>query len=160
MNSAVRRWFASAGAMRRMMSTFAPYVGAGVKVTKIADDFSSATVEMRQHWYNTNYVGTHFGGSLYSMVDPIYMLLLMRRLGNDYVVWDKAASIDFIRPGKGRVQARFELTDDRLEEIRNATASGDKYLPQWTVDIVDASGEIVARVHKTLYVRKKPRPAV
>ncbi|MGP9833187.1 DUF4442 domain-containing protein [Marinobacter sp. NSM] len=158
MNAAVRRWFASAGAMRRLMSTFAPYLGAGVKVTKIADDFSSATVEMRQHWYNTNYVGTHFGGSLYSMVDPMYMLLLMRRLGNDYLVWDKAASIDFIRPGKGRVQARFELTDDRLEEIRNATASGDKYLPEWTVDIVDDSGEIVARVHKILYVRKKHRP--
>ncbi|KPQ27089.1 MAG: hypothetical protein HLUCCX14_16295 [Marinobacter excellens HL-55] len=159
MNSAVRRWFASAGAMRRLLSTFAPYLGAGIKVTEIADDFSSATVEMRQHWYNTNYVGTHFGGSLYSMVDPMYMLLLMRRLGNDYVVWDKAASIDFIRPGKGRVQARFELTDERLDEIRDATADGDKYLPEWHVDIVDESGEIVARVHKTLYVRRKQKTA-
>ncbi len=160
MNSAVRRWFASAGAMRRLMSTFAPYIGAGIKVTEIADDFSSATVEMRQHWYNTNYVGTHFGGSLYSMVDPMYMLLLMRSLGNDYVVWDKAASIDFIRPGKGRVQARFELTAERLDEIRSATAGGDKYLPEWQVDIIDDSGELVARVHKTLYVRKKQKPTV
>ncbi|GGC80277.1 DUF4442 domain-containing protein [Marinobacter halophilus] len=156
MNSTVRRWFASAGAMRRVMSTFAPYLGAGIKVTQIADDFSSATVEMRQHWYNTNYVGTHFGGSLYSMVDPMYMLLLMRRLGKDYIVWDKAASIDFVRPGKGRVTARFELTADQLDEIRQATAGGDKYLPEWTVDIVDESGTVVARVNKILYVRKKP----
>ncbi|MFO8142549.1 MAG: DUF4442 domain-containing protein [Marinobacter sp.] len=155
MNSTVRRWFASAGAMRRVMSTFAPYLGAGIKVTQIADDFSSATVEMRQHWYNTNYVGTHFGGSLYSMVDPIYMLLLMRRLGNDYIVWDKAASIDFVRPGKGRVMARFELTGNRVDEIRLATAGGDKYLPEWTVEVVDETGEIVARVYKTLYVRRK-----
>lgn len=157
MNSTVRRWLASAGAMRRMLSTFAPYLGAGIRVTDIADDFSSATVEMGQHWYNTNYVGTHFGGSLYSMVDPMYMLLLMRRLGNDYIVWDKSASIDFIRPGKGKVMARFELTDERVDEIRAATANGDKMLPEWDLDIVDESGELVARVHKVLYVRRKNR---
>jgi len=155
MNSTVRRWLSSAGAMRRFLSKFGPYLGAGVKITHIADDFSSATVEMRQHWYNTNYVGTHFGGSLYSMADPMYMLLLMRRLGNDYIVWDKSASIDFIRPGKGTVTAHFELTDERVEEIRQATAGGDKLLPEWDVDIVDEAGELVARVHKVLYVRRK-----
>lgn len=155
MNATVRRWLASAGAMRRLLSTFAPYLGAGIRVTHIAEDFSSARVEMGQHWYNTNYVGTHFGGSLYSMVDPMYMLLLMRRLGTDYIVWDKSASIDFIRPGKGRVMARFELTDKRVDEIRAATADGDKMLPEWDVEIVDESGELVARVHKVLYVRRK-----
>jgi len=155
MNATVRRWLASAGAMRRLLSTFAPYLGAGIRVTNIAEDFSSARVEMGQHWYNTNYVGTHFGGSLYSMVDPMYMLLLMRRLGNDYIVWDKSASIDFIRPGKGRVMARFELTDERVDQIRAATEGGDKILPEWDVDIVDEAGELVARVHKVLYVRRK-----
>ncbi|MGM0769137.1 MAG: DUF4442 domain-containing protein [Pseudomonadota bacterium] len=155
MNSTIRRWFASAGAMRRFLSTFAPYLGAGVKVTHIADDFSSATVELRQHWYNTNYVGTHFGGSLYSMADPMYMLLLMRQLGSDYIVWDKSASIEFIRPGKGTVSAHFELPPERVEEIRAATAGGDKMLPEWDVDVVDATGELVARVHKVLYVRRK-----
>lgn len=155
MNSTIRRWFASAGAMRRFLSTFAPYLGAGVKVTHMAEDFSSATVELRQHWYNTNYVGTHFGGSLYSMADPMYMLLLMRQLGNDYIVWDKSASIDFIRPGKGTVSAHFELPPERVEEIRVATADGDKMLPEWNVDVVDETGELVARVHKVLYVRRK-----
>jgi len=157
MNATVRRWLASAGAMRRVLSTFAPYLGAGIRVTHIAEDFSSARVEMGQHWYNTNYVGTHFGGSLYSMVDPMYMLLLMRRLGNDYIVWDKSASIDFIRPGKGKVMARFELTDERVEEIRSAAQGGDKVLPEWDVEIVDEAGELVARVHKVLYVRRKER---
>ncbi|SNC75960.1 Acyl-coenzyme A thioesterase PaaI, contains HGG motif [Marinobacter sp. es.048] len=155
MNATVRRWLASAGAMRRVLSTFAPYIGAGIRVTHIAEDFSTARVEMGQHWYNTNYVGTHFGGSLYSMVDPMYMLLLMRRLGNDYIVWDKSASIDFIRPGKGKVMARFELTDERVDEILAATADGGKVLPEWDVEIVDESGELVARVHKILYVRRK-----
>ena len=155
MNRKIRQWFASASALRGMLSTFAPYLGAGIKVTKVAEDFSAATVELRQHWYNTNYVGTHFGGSLYSMVDPHYMLLLMRRLGKGYIVWDKSASIDFIRPGKGTVHAHFELTDERVEEIRRMTAEGDKYLPEWDIDILDESGELVARVHKVLYVRKK-----
>lgn len=155
MNRKIRQWFASASALRGMLSTFTPYLGAGIKVTKVAEDFSAATVELRQHWYNTNYVGTHFGGSLYSMVDPHYMLLLMRRLGKGYIVWDKSASIDFIRPGKGTVRAHFELTDERVEEIRRMTAGGDKYLPEWDIDILDESGELVARVHKVLYVRKK-----
>ncbi|MCK2149375.1 MULTISPECIES: DUF4442 domain-containing protein [Marinobacter] len=155
MNRKIRQWFASAGALRRMLSTFAPYLGAGIKVTDVAEDFSAATVELRQHWYNTNYVGTHFGGSLYSMADPLYMLLLMRRLGKDYIVWDKSATIDFIRPGKGTVRAHFDLTDERVEEIRRMTEGGDKHLPEWDIDILDESGELVARVHKVLYVRKK-----
>ncbi|PAV26537.1 acyl-coenzyme A thioesterase PaaI-like protein [Tamilnaduibacter salinus] len=155
MNATIRRWFATAGAMRKALNVFGPYVGAGVKITHIEDDFSSATVTMRQRWFNTNYVGTHFGGSLYSMVDPMYMLLLMRRLGNDYIVWDKSASIDFLRPGRGTVTAHFELTDDRVDAIRKAAANGDKQLPEWTVAITDEEGEVVARVHKTLYVRLK-----
>jgi acyl-coenzyme A thioesterase PaaI-like protein len=155
MNKTIRRLFASAGALRRIMSAYSPYLGAGIRVTHIADDFGSATVEMRQRWYNTNYVGTHFGGSLYSMLDPMYMLLLMRRLGNGYVVWDKSAHIDFIRPGKGKVVAHFELTDERLDEIRAATADGEKMLPTWDVEVHDEQGELVARVRKVLYIRRK-----
>ncbi|QSP96382.1 DUF4442 domain-containing protein [Marinobacter salinisoli] len=155
MNRNIRQWFSSAKGMRLLLATFIPYRGAGIRVTHIAEDFSSATVEMRKYRFNTNYVGTHFGGSLYSMVDPMYMLLLMRRLGNDYIVWDKFASIDFIRPGTGTVTARFSLTDERLNEIREATAGGDKHLPEWDVDVLNEDGEVVARVHKVLYVRKK-----
>jgi len=155
MNATLRRWFASASALRRVLNLYPPYLGAGIKVTHIAEDFSSASVQMRLHWYNRNYVGTHFGGSLYSMVDPMYMLLLMRRLGSGYLVWDKSATIEFLRPGRGTVSAKFELTDAQLEEIRQATAEGDKYLPTWDLDIVGEDGEVVARVHKVLYVRKK-----
>lgn len=155
MNATVRRWFASSGALRRLLTLYPPYLGAGIRVTHIAPDFRSAMVEMRQRWYNRNYVGTHFGGSLYSMVDPMYMLLLMRRLGSGYLVWDKSASIEFVRPGRGTVTARFEMSDERLKEIQAATASGDKYLPTWDVEVVDSEGEVVARVHKVLYVRRK-----
>ena len=121
----------------------------------LAEDFRELKVSMGLHWYNRNYVGTHFGGSLYSMVDPFYMLMVMNVLGRDYVVWDKHADIDFIRPGKGRVHAHFRLTDDDLREIREATKGGDKYLPRWQVENVDNDCECVARVNKTLYIRRK-----
>ena len=137
------------------MNIYGPYLGAGVRVDYLAEDFRELKVSMGLHWYNRTYVGTHFGGSLYSMVDPFYMLMVMNVLGRDYVVWDKHADIDFIRPGKGPVHAHFRLTDDDLREIREATKGGDKYLPRWQVEIVDNDGECVARVNKTLYIRRK-----
>jgi acyl-coenzyme A thioesterase PaaI-like protein len=153
--SVLKGLFAGAHGMRRAFTIFAPYLGAGVRVEYIADDFSEARVSMSLRWYNTNYVGTHFGGSLYSMTDPFFMLLLMNRLGRDYIVWDKAAAIDFIRPGKGKVTAHFRLTDAMLEDVRQHTAGGEKYLPVWPVEIRDEAGELVARVDKTLYIRRK-----
>ncbi|WP_166268039.1 DUF4442 domain-containing protein [Marinobacter caseinilyticus] len=160
MTPTIRRWIASAQGLRQAMNLFGPYMGAGVRISDIADDFSSATVAMDLHWYNRNYVGTHFGGSLYSMVDPMYMLLLMRRLGHGYTVWDKSASIDFVSPGRGKVSAHFELTDQRVGEIKAAAAGGDKVLPEWDIDIVDQQGKLVACVHKVLYVREKRGPGI
>ncbi|MEH6364962.1 MAG: DUF4442 domain-containing protein, partial [Pseudomonas marincola] len=106
---------------------------------------------------NRNYVGTQFGGSLYSMTDPFFMLLVMENLGRDYIVWDKAANIDFIAPGKGPVYADFSIDNHLLDDIRARTADGSKYLPQLQVEVRDAQGTLVARVHKTLYVRLKQR---
>jgi len=137
------------------LNSYAPYAGAGVELTYIADDASEVRVRMRLVPSNTNVVGTHFGGSLYAMVDPHLMLLLMRRLGGEYVVWDRAATIEFLRPGRGTVFATVRVTEEEVEAIREATASGDKHHPQWTLQVLDEEGEVVATVHKTLYVRRK-----
>lgn len=145
-----------AGTLKRILNLYAPYLGAGIRVRHIAEDFSRIHVTMGLRWYNRNYVGTQFGGSLYSMTDPFMMLMLMQRLGRDYIVWDKSAEIDFIRPGTGRVSAVFTLDDDRLDAIRAATSDGEKHLPQWQIDVVDENGEAVARITKTLYIRRKP----
>ncbi|WP_348679329.1 DUF4442 domain-containing protein [Alcanivorax profundi] len=155
MSNILTRFARSPKGLRWFLNIYGPYLGAGVRVDYLAEDFRELKVSMGLHWYNRNYVGTHFGGSLYSMVDPFYMLMVMNVLGRDYVVWDKHADIDFIRPGKGRVHAHFRLTDDDLREIREATKGGDKYLPRWQVEIVDNDGECVARVNKTLYIRRK-----
>ena len=137
------------------MSLWPPFLGAGIKVKHIAADFREVVVSMKLRWYNRNYVGTHFGGSLAAMTDPFYMLMLIHILGNEYTVWDKTSTIDFIAPGRGTVTARFSLNDDQIAEIKNETASGNAYFPELSVDIVNESDEVVARVNKKLYVRKK-----
>ena len=143
--------------LRWALNFYPPYIGAGVRVRHISADFQLVQVKMGLGWYNRNYVGTQFGGSLYSMTDPFFMLMVMESLGRQYIVWDKAARIDFIAPGKGPVYANFAIDDALLTEIRTRTATGDKYLPELHVDVCDGAGTLVARVHKTLYVRLKPR---
>ena len=148
-------WVASAKGMRQLINIYGPYFGAGVKATYIDKDFRLARVSLPLRWYNKNYVGVHFGGSLYSMIDPFYMLLLMNNLGKDYIVWDQSAEIEFIKPGTGTVSATFIITDEMLKEIKDKTANGDKYLPTYPVVITDEEGEIVAKANKTLYIRQK-----
>ena len=143
--------------LRWLMNFYPPYLGAGIRVRHISDDFRQAQVRMGLRWYNRNYVGTQFGGSLYSMTDPFFMLMLLQNLGSGYVAWDKAANIEFVSPGKGTVYADFAITEQLLDEIRQHTAGGDKYLPRLHVDVRDEQGTLVARVQKTLYVRLKPR---
>ncbi|MGX5221352.1 DUF4442 domain-containing protein [Pseudomonas segetis] len=143
--------------LRWAMNLYPPYLGAGIRVRHISADFQRVQVKMGLGWYNRNYVGTQFGGSLYSMTDPFFMLMLMENLSRDYIVWDKAATIDFIAPGKGPVFAEFSIDDALLDTIRARTAKGEKYLPELQVEVRDGAGTLVAKVHKTLYVRLKPR---
>lgn len=142
------------------MNLYPPYLGAGIRVSRISRDFHEIEVQLRRQPGNGNAFGTHFGGSLYAMVDPFYCLQFFACLGPDYVVWDKSARIEFIRPGIGTVTATFRISDADIEAAKAATAGGAKYLPVFHVDVLDASGERVARVEKELYVRRKPtRPA-
>ncbi|BDM20413.1 DUF4442 domain-containing protein [Pseudomonas sp. NPDC089428] len=152
-----RRLARRARMLRWLLNFYPPYIGAGIRIQHISPDMRSVKVRMKLTRWNRNYVGTQFGGSLYSMVDPFYMLLLIEQLGREYIVWDKAASIDFIAPGKSTVYAEFHVDDALLDEIRQQTAGGKKYLPRVQVDIRDEAGELVARVDKTLYVRLKPQ---
>lgn len=140
-----------------LLNLWPPFLGASTRVKRLATDFSDIEVRLKLGFSNRNYVGTHFGGSLYAMTDPFFMLMLMRQLGRDYYVWDKSGSIDYIKPGRGTVRARFRLEPDMLEDIRRRTAAGDKYLPQLQVDILDQQDELVARVFKTLYIKRKKK---
>lgn len=141
--------------LRRFINYWPPYFFTGIRATRISADFRNADVELRAHWYNRNYVDTHFGGSLFAMTDAWYMIMLIQNLGRDYYVWDQRASIEYLSPGRGTVRAQFRLDDEILQRIREHTASGEKYLPEFQVDIVNAENQLVARVIRTLYIRKK-----
>ncbi|HEU0305671.1 MAG TPA: DUF4442 domain-containing protein [Lysobacter sp.] len=143
------------GALRWILNLWPPFLCSGIRVADLAPDWRSARVVLRSRPWNRNYVGVHFGGSLFSMTDPFWMLLTMHALGRDYIVWDQAGSIEFLKPGRGTVQARFHLDDAVLDQLRAATAGGDKVLHWFETDIVDETGDVVARVRKQVYVRRK-----
>lgn len=139
----------------KLMNFYPPYIGAGIKIKHISDDFMRAEVEMKLRWWNKNLVGTHFGGSLMSMSDPFYMLLLLQKLGRDYIVWDKASSIQFKRPGKGKVTCVFEITESLLTQIKEEVAEHGKKDYMLPLTITNDKGEVVCKLEKTIYIRKK-----
>ena len=138
----------------RMFSFYPPFLGAGIRV-KISGDVKTVDVSMKLTRWNRNYVGTHFGGSLYAMCDPFFFFLLMENLGQDYIVWDKGASISFKKPGTGRVRACYHITDERYDEIRKMAEKGDPVNPEFAIDVIDDEGAVVASVKKILYIKKK-----
>ena len=142
--------------LRLAMNLWPPYLGAGIRVRRIAADYREIVVEMPLRLYNRNYFGSHFGGSLYAMTDPFFALMVLHNLSDEYSVWDKAAAIEFIAPGRSRMRASFRLTDDDLDRIRRMTDGGDKHLHLFNVDVVDDEGLVVAKVEKIVYVRRRP----
>ncbi len=139
----------------RLINFYPPLLGAGIRVIYTSSDYLTIRVQMKLTWLNRNIVGTHFGGSLYAMCDPWFMLILMRNLGGDYIVWDKGASIQFLKPGRGTVNATFQITPTQIEELCKQAENGDKVEPVFGVDVVDEQGQVIAHVDKLLYIRKK-----
>jgi hypothetical protein len=140
--------------MLRLINIWPPLAAAGIHV-RWGADMKSADVEMKLRRWNQNFVGTHYGGSIYSMTDPFYMLMLISNLGSDYIVWDKAAHIRFRKPGKGKVRAEFRLTDTQIDDIREQLRTLPKYEPTFLVEVKDESGDVVAEVQKVVHIRKK-----
>ncbi len=162
--------------LRRVFNLWPPFLFAGIHVVAIGEDWRSAEVELRMRPWNRNVVGTHFGGSLFAMTDPFWMILVMRALGPGYTVWDRAGEIAFLKPGRGTVRARFELDDEALRELRDAAAGvpgadgpaasaatsdtltvtpSGAVLRWFQTDVLDAEGVTVARVRKQVYVRRR-----
>ena len=141
--------------MRWLLNLWPPFAGAGIRVKRLKPDWKEIDVEMELRFWNRNYVGTHFGGSLYSMTDPFYMLMLIENLGRDYIVWDKSATIRFKRPGRGKVLAAFRLSDEQIEGIRQGLRVQEKVEPEFVVEVKDETGAVVAEVQKVLHVRRQ-----
>jgi acyl-coenzyme A thioesterase PaaI-like protein len=141
--------------LRWGFNLFPAYRATGARVEYVAHDFREVRIRLPLSLRTRNYVGTIFGGSMYGAVDPVYMLMLIRTLGPEYVVWDKSASIRFRKPGRTTLFARFVLDEAELDAIHAATADGSSTDRVYRVELVDAEGVVHAEVEKTLYVRRK-----
>jgi acyl-coenzyme A thioesterase PaaI-like protein len=141
--------------MRWGFNLFPAYRGTGARITYIAADWREVRVRLPLSWRTRNYVGTIFGGSLYGAVDPLYMIMLIKILGPAYIVWDKAATIRFRKPGRSTLFARFLLEEEEIREIRRLLEASSPIDRVYTVDLADAAGVVHASVEKTVHVRKK-----
>ncbi|MBX3648413.1 MAG: YiiD C-terminal domain-containing protein [Anaerolineales bacterium] len=139
----------------RKINLYPPFLGMGIKVRSFSEDHTRFEVELRQKWYNRNLFGTHFGGCLYSMTDPFFVFIVTMNLGKGYIVWDKSAAIDFLKPAKGTILGVFEIGKERLAGIRAEVDALGKNTYHFEADLTDETGLVVARVKKEVYVRAK-----
>jgi acyl-coenzyme A thioesterase PaaI-like protein len=144
---------------RRGINLWPPFIGAGIRVTRVSADSREIDVTLKLRLLNRNFFGTQFGGSMFAMTDPFFALMMLRNLGPEYIVWDKAGSIAYHRPGRGDVFAHFRLPAAAVARARRATAHGARHEPTFRVRIVDRDGGMVAEVEKTLYIRRRPAAA-
>lgn len=134
-----------------------PFLFAGIKILKRTKDYRHLIVKLKLRFWNANYVGTQYGGSMFSMTDPFYMLMLMKNLGKDYVVWDKKATIDYLKPGKTDLTAEFILTAEDLENIRTTVKEQGRMDWTRTIEIKDKNQEIVAQVQKVIFIKVRKK---
>jgi len=141
--------------MRRVMSLWPPLLFAGIRILEWDADFRRVTVRLSYHRLNTNYFHTQYGGSLFSMTDPFWSIMLLHALGRDYTVWDQRGEIEFVAPGRSAVTTEMRLEQRDVDEVRAAAASGEKVLRWFESEVVGADGTVVARVRKQVYIRRK-----
>lgn len=143
------------GVIRSVMNLWPPLLFSGIHIDEIFEDWRRVQVTLRHRRITANYVGTLYGGSLYSMCDPFWMMMVMHTLGRDHVVWDTAGEIEFISPGRRDVRTTFELTDDDLAALRAGVERDGRARHWFTNEIRDRDGVLVARVRKQVYARRR-----
>lgn len=134
---------------------FPAYWGTGARIVYIAGDYREIRVQLPLSWRTRNYVGTTFGGSIYAAVDPIYMIMLIKSLGPDYIVWDKSATVRFRKPARTTLFAQFIVRQEELDEIRSLLMSAERIDRVYTIHLLDAAGVLHAEVEKTIHIRRK-----
>jgi acyl-coenzyme A thioesterase PaaI-like protein len=142
--------------LRRLgLNWFPAYRGTGAAIDYSAEDWREVRIRLPLNRRSRNYVGTIFGGSMYGAIDPIYMIMLIKILGPEFVVWDKAATIRFRRPGRSTLFATFRLAESDLEAIREAVSREGKSEPRFLVELKNEAGEICASCEKLLSIRRR-----
>ena len=138
----------------KLISYWPPYLFSGIKVLSVSDDLLEVVVRLKSSFWNKNYYGTHYGGSLYSMTDPFFVFMLSHQLGKGYILWDQAAEIKFKKAIKDQVTITFRLNEQDVQKVKEMTAEGRPYRPVYSANIIGPNHELIAEVSKTLYVKK------
>lgn len=141
----------------KMWNIWPPFLGAGIRLTKVSDDLRSVEVTLKLRFWNRNFFGTQYGGSLFSMTDAMYSVMLVENLGKDFIVWDRAATIRYLKPGKTDVKAQFTVEQEDIDGILHELSNKEKMDWVKTVQITDLSGQVIAEVDKVVYIRRKKR---
>jgi acyl-coenzyme A thioesterase PaaI-like protein len=140
---------------RFIINFFPAYRRTGARIYFLSGDWKEIHIRLGLNWKTRNYVGSVFGGSIYGALDPLYMIQLMKILGKNYVVWDKSATIKFLKPIKKNVYARFLITSDILTKIITKVKAHQRYSVDLSINFQDENGIIYAEVIKTLYIADK-----
>lgn len=135
------------------------YRRTGARLTYVADDYSEVRIKLPLNWRTRGYWGTLFGGSMYGAIDPVLLVMLARRLGPDYVVWDKAATIDFRKPGRAALYARFRIEEAEIAELKRLLEHEGRIERSWPIELTDAHGTVHAAFTKTLHLRRRDAAA-
>ena len=126
------------------------------RITEVSRDLHTAKIKISLNYKNRNYVGSIFGGSLFSATDPICMIQLIHILGDDYIVWDKAATIKYKKPARENAYAIFHFSKNEIEEIQNQVAENGK--TDWVkkLNITDKTEKkVFCEVEKVIYIASK-----
>ena len=144
-----------ANLVRLLLNTWPPLRKQGIQVTNINKSLTRMDVQLKSKWFNQSAAFAIFGGSLYTMTEPFYMLLFLGHIGNDHIVWDKSGLITFTSPARKTINVTFEITPAQIKDIVERCEDGAPILKTFNVDLIDTSGKLVAQVEKVVYIRKK-----
>ena len=148
--------FVGRGRMFKFLFNISPmYRRTGGRLLEVSEDLKCVRLKLPLNYRTKNYVGTIYGGHMYSCVDGIYMVQLINILGKNFVVWDKSASIRFRRPGNKTLFAEFNITDQLLEKIRREIDQHQEKDFTLHVNLTDKEGVIYAEVEKLIYIASK-----
>lgn len=134
-----------------------PFFFSGIKIVDRSKDFRHFKVKLKLRFWTANYLGTQYGGSIFSMADPFYMIMLIKNLGKEYSIWDKSASVRYLKPGKTDLYAEFNLSEEDLKTIREEVEQNGRMYWTRNIEIKDMNGEVIAHVERTIAIRKQKK---
>jgi acyl-coenzyme A thioesterase PaaI-like protein len=140
---------------KTLMNWYPMYFGTGGKILFWSDDSHEIQLRLRLNPWTYNYVGTMFGGSMFSTCDPFYMLMWLKILGKNYVVWDKSASIRFKKPGKETLFAHLIISDEMIEVVKQKVKVNKEVNLPFIINWVDKDGIIYAEIERTIYIAER-----